>query len=116
MINLTRNFFDSSENCINSHLLLSQRLKIRRILRISFPACRTQLVLVGTNSMPAESTNLIAAGAGVEAQVVDLEGFHAERTFGQVITAGIHGVHDTFDETSKMFSIKNTKHTLVVQS
>lgn len=96
---------------MNSHLLLGQRLKIRRILGISFPARRTKLVFIGTNSMPAESTNLIATRAGIEAQVVDLERFHAERTFGQVITAGIHGVHDTFDETSKMFSIKNTKHT-----
>lgn len=63
--------------------------------------------------MPAESTNLIATGARIEAQVVDLEGLHAEWAFGQVITAGIHDVHDELH--SKMFSIKNTKHTLVVQ-
>lgn len=92
-----------------SHLLLSQRLKIRRILGISLPARRTKLILVGTNSMPAEATNLIATGAGIKAQVVDLEGFHAEWTFGQVITAGIHHVHD--DLHAKLFSIKNTKHT-----
>jgi hypothetical protein len=63
--------------------------------------------------MPAESTNLIAASAWIKAKVIDLKRFHAERALGQVITAGIHNVHDELH--TKMFSIKNTKHTLVVQ-
>lgn len=54
-----------------SHLLLGQRLKVRRILGVSFPASRAQLVLVRSDSMPTEPADLIATGARVETQIVD---------------------------------------------
>lgn len=89
----------------STDLLLRKRLEIRRILGISLPASRTQLVLVRSDSMPAEPTNLVATGTRIETQVVDLERFHAEGAFGQVITAGIHYVHGSslFFLSTKIF-------------
>jgi hypothetical protein len=82
---------------MSTHLLLGQRLEIRWILGISLPACRTQLVLVRSDSMPTEPTNLIATGARVETQIIDFQRLHAQWALGQVIAAGIHYVHASDD-------------------
>jgi len=83
------------EETKDSHLLLSQGLEIGRILRVSLPASRTQLILVRTDPMPAEPTDLIATRARKETQIVHFQWFHTQRTFGQLITAaGIENVHD----------------------
>lgn len=85
-----------------THLLLGERLEIRRILGISLPAGRTQLILVRSDSVPTEPTDLVAASARIEAQVVDLQRLHAQRTLGQVISAGIHDVHSFSGGTSSL--------------
>lgn len=64
--------------------------------------------------MPAESTNLIATSAGIEAEVVNFKRLHAEWAFGQIITAGIHYVHN--DLHSKLYFQLKTQNTLVVQN
>jgi len=66
--------------------------------------------------MPAKPADLVAAGARVEAQVVDLQRLHAQGTFGKFIAAGIHNIHDDFDRSlsrDKIFSSKNTKTLLL---
>lgn len=77
-----------------THLLLSQRLEISWILRIRFPACRTEFVFISSNPMPAEPTDLVATGAWIEAQIVDLQWLHAQWTFRQLITAVVQYTHD----------------------
>lgn len=77
-----------------THLLLSQRLKVSGILRIRFPACRTELIFVRSNPMPTESADLVATGAWIEAQIVDLQWLHAQWTFRQLITAVVQYTHD----------------------
>lgn len=75
-------------------LLLSQRLEVSGILRIRFPACRTELIFVRSNPMPTEAADLVATGARIEAQIVDLQWLHAQWTFRQFITAVVQYTHD----------------------
>lgn len=75
------NYFCRNKKALSAHLLLSQRLKVSRILGISLSTRRTQLVLVRSNAVPAEPANLVATRARIEAQIVDLERFHAQWAF-----------------------------------
>lgn len=43
------------------------------------PASRTEAVFIGADAVPAETADLVAAGAGKEVNVIDLQGLHAER-------------------------------------
>jgi len=75
------------------YLLLGQWRKIRWIFRISFPARRTQLILIGTDSVPTEPTNLIATGAWIKVQVVNFEWFHAQGTLDLFVATMIKHIH-----------------------
>lgn len=49
------------------------------------PASRTETVLVGADAVPAETANLVAACAGKEVHVIDLQGLHAERALHWIL-------------------------------
>lgn len=78
------------------YLLLSKRRKIRRILGVRLTARRAQLILVRSDAVPTETTNLVATGARIKVEVVNLKGLHAQWAFRKFIAAGIHHVHNCF--------------------
>lgn len=80
-------------NPLSSHLLLGQGRKVGGILRIRLPARGTQLVLVGSDPVPAEATDLVAARARVKVQVVHLYWLHAQRALGRLLLAIVERVH-----------------------
>lgn len=49
------------------------------------PASRTKAVLVSADTVPAETADLVATGAGKEVNVIDLQGFHAERALHWIL-------------------------------